>query len=69
MQDYKARIRIVITEEDLMTPGADPWQMASYLTPDLAAASQIAAETVIRRDGREFVVKSADGATGFRDQA
>lgn len=63
MQDYKARIRIVVGERDeLVSPGADQWKLSSYTTPDLEEASMIADETVIRRQGREFVVKSRDGS-------
>lgn len=66
MHDYKAKLRVVITDQDELLPGADPWKADSYLTPDIGFAIDIADEAVIRRDGREFAIKARAGKLGFR---
>lgn len=55
--DYKADIRLVITESDDLIPGADPWLLKSYTTPGIDRAAQVATQIVIRRDGQEKIVK------------
>jgi hypothetical protein len=55
--DYNAELRVVITEDDTLRPGADPWSIASYVTPSLDYAITMAKQVVIRRDGTEKVVK------------
>lgn len=59
--DYKADLRLVITEEDDLKPGADPFKITSYSTPSLDYAMQMATEVVIRRGGREVIAKSRNG--------
>ncbi|AHC30592.1 hypothetical protein CC53_gp175 [Rhizobium phage vB_RleS_L338C] len=55
--DYKADLRLVITEDDDLHPGLDPWKLESYNTPGIAEAIQAATQIVIRRGGVEQKVK------------
>jgi hypothetical protein len=55
-REYGRKLRLVLTEQDDLTPGADPWKTTSYTVPDITLAMTLVDQIVIRHGGQEIII-------------